>query len=99
MAAPLSLPPANPATASEATPTARPPRAASRFAATRKSRRSARPAEFLGLSRGTYRTMISRLVRVQGLTIHTQVSGQGEPLLLHSGVFTGAQSWDPLLPE
>ena len=43
--------------------------------------------------------MISRLVRVQGLTIHTQVSGQGEPLLLHSGVFTGAQSWDPLLPE
>ena len=43
--------------------------------------------------------MISRLVRVQGLTIHAQVSGQGEPLLLHSGVFTGAQSWDPLLPE
>jgi poly(3-hydroxyoctanoate) depolymerase len=43
--------------------------------------------------------MISRLVRVQGLTIHTQVSGQGEPLLLHSGVFAGAQSWDPLLPE
>ncbi len=43
--------------------------------------------------------MISRLVRVQGLTIHTQVSGQGEPLLLHSGVFAGAQSWDPLLPQ
>jgi poly(3-hydroxyoctanoate) depolymerase len=39
-----------------------------------------------------------RLVRVQGMNIHAQVHGQGEPLLLHSGVWTGAQSWHPLLP-
>jgi poly(3-hydroxyoctanoate) depolymerase len=40
----------------------------------------------------------ARLIRVKGLSVYTQVHGQGEPLLLHSGVWTGAQSWDPLLP-
>ncbi len=40
-----------------------------------------------------------RLIRVRGLSIHTEVHGQGEPLLLHSGVWAGARSWDPLRPQ
>lgn len=43
--------------------------------------------------------MTSRLVPLDGLSIYTQVSGHGEPLLLHSGVWAGARSWDRLLPQ
>jgi pimeloyl-ACP methyl ester carboxylesterase len=33
-----------------------------------------------------------------GLRIYTEVHGQGQPLLLHSGIWAGAHSWDRLLP-
>jgi poly(3-hydroxyoctanoate) depolymerase len=40
-----------------------------------------------------------RLLQTDGLSIYTEVHGHGEPLLLHSGVWAGAQSWDRLLPQ
>src|SRR6201996_3784059 len=42
---------------------------------------------------------IGRLVQANGLSIYTEVRGQGPPLLLHSGVWAGTQSWDRLLPH
>ena len=44
-------------------------------------------------------TATGRLVQVNGLSIYTEVHGQGQPLLLHSGVWAGAQSWERLLPH
>jgi pimeloyl-ACP methyl ester carboxylesterase len=40
-----------------------------------------------------------RLVRANGLSIYTEVRGQGPPLLLHSGVWAGTHSWHRLLPQ
>ena len=40
-----------------------------------------------------------RLVKANGLSIYSEVHGQGQPLLLHSGVWAGTQSWDRLLPH
>jgi pimeloyl-ACP methyl ester carboxylesterase len=42
---------------------------------------------------------IGRLVQANGLSIYSEVHGQGQPLLLHSGVWAGTQSWDRLLPH
>jgi poly(3-hydroxyoctanoate) depolymerase len=41
--------------------------------------------------------MIKHL-EVNGRSVHVEVTGQGPPLLLHSGVWAGVRSWDPLLP-
>ena len=40
-----------------------------------------------------------RLLHVKGLRIHVQICGDGEPLLLHSGIWTEAGLWQPLLPH
>ena len=37
-------------------------------------------------------------LRISGLGIHVQIFGEGEPLLLHSGIWAEAGLWDPLLP-
>src|ERR1700744_1487708 len=42
---------------------------------------------------------IGRLVQANGLSIYTEVRGQGPPLLLHSGVWAGTHSWHRLLPH
>ena len=39
-----------------------------------------------------------RQLRVRGLRIHAEIHGQGEPLLLHSGLWAEAALWRPLLP-
>lgn len=40
-----------------------------------------------------------RFLSARGLSIYTEVHGLGQPLLLHSGVWAGAQSWERLLPH
>jgi poly(3-hydroxyoctanoate) depolymerase len=39
-----------------------------------------------------------RQLRIRGLRVHTEIHGQGEPLLLHSGLWAEAALWRPLLP-
>jgi pimeloyl-ACP methyl ester carboxylesterase len=39
-----------------------------------------------------------RQLRVRGLRIHAEIHGEGEPLLLHSGLWAEAAMWRPLLP-
>ena len=39
-----------------------------------------------------------RQLRVRGLRVHVEIYGQGEPLLLHSGLWAEAGLWRPLLP-
>jgi pimeloyl-ACP methyl ester carboxylesterase len=38
-------------------------------------------------------------LRIRGLQIHAQVRGEGEPLLLHSGVWGEVRLWERLLPH
>ena len=38
-------------------------------------------------------------LRIRGLRIHAQVHGEGEPLLLFSGIWGEARLWDRLLPH
>ena len=38
-------------------------------------------------------------LRIRGLRIHAQVHGEGEPLLLYSGIWGEARLWDRLLPH
>jgi pimeloyl-ACP methyl ester carboxylesterase len=38
-------------------------------------------------------------IRINGLRIHAQARGDGEPLLLYSGVFGEVRLWDDLLPH
>ena len=38
-------------------------------------------------------------IRVNGLKIHAQIRGEGEPLLLYSGVWGDVRLWDNLLPH
>src|SRR6201995_2818599 len=42
---------------------------------------------------------IGRLIQANGLSIYAEVRGQGQPLLLHSGVWAGTDSWHRLLPH
>jgi poly(3-hydroxyoctanoate) depolymerase len=37
-------------------------------------------------------------LRIRGMRIHAQVSGEGEPLLLYSGIFGEVRLWQGLLP-
>jgi len=37
-------------------------------------------------------------LRIRGLRIHAQISGEGEPLLLYSGIWAEVGLWDRLLP-
>jgi pimeloyl-ACP methyl ester carboxylesterase len=39
-----------------------------------------------------------RQLLVRGLRIHAEIHGEGEPLLLHSGLWAEAALWRPLLP-
>jgi pimeloyl-ACP methyl ester carboxylesterase len=39
-----------------------------------------------------------RQLDVRGLRIHAQTCGEGEPLLLYSGIWGEVQAWQPLLP-
>jgi poly(3-hydroxyoctanoate) depolymerase len=39
-----------------------------------------------------------RQLNVRGLRIHAQICGEGEPLLLFSGIWGEVQAWQPLLP-
>ena len=39
-----------------------------------------------------------RRLRIRGLGIHAEICGEGEPLLLHSGMWAEAGLWGPLLP-
>ncbi len=39
-----------------------------------------------------------RQLQVRGLRIHTEIYGEGEPLLMHSGLWAEAAMWRPLLP-
>lgn len=39
-----------------------------------------------------------RQLRIRGLRVHAEIHGQGEPLLLHSGLWAEAALWRPLLP-
>ena len=38
-------------------------------------------------------------LRIRGLRIHAQVCGEGEPLLLYSGIFGEVRLWERLLPH
>ena len=38
-------------------------------------------------------------LRINGLRIHAQICGEGEPLLLFSGVWGEVGLWDSLLPH
>ena len=38
-------------------------------------------------------------LRIRGLRIHAQVHGEGEPLLLYSGIWGEVRLWDRLLPH
>jgi len=38
-------------------------------------------------------------IRINGLKIHAQIRGEGEPLLLYSGVWGDVRLWDNLLPH
>lgn len=38
-------------------------------------------------------------LRIRGLRIHAQVHGEGEPLLLYSGIWGEVRLWDQLLPH
>lgn len=39
-----------------------------------------------------------RELRVRGLRIHTEICGEGKPLLLHSGMWAETALWGPVLP-
>ena len=39
-----------------------------------------------------------RQLRIRGLRVHAEIHGEGEPLLLHSGLWAEAALWRPLLP-
>ncbi len=39
-----------------------------------------------------------RQLHIKRLRIHAQMCGEGEPLLLHSGVWADVGLWEPLLP-
>jgi len=39
-----------------------------------------------------------RELRIRGLRIHTQICGEGEPLLMYSPIWSQAEVWEPLLP-
>ncbi len=40
-----------------------------------------------------------RQLRIRRLRVHVQICGEGEPLLLHSGIWAEAGLWNPLLPH
>jgi len=37
-------------------------------------------------------------LRIRGLSIHAQIQGEGEPLLMYSPIWSQAEVWEPLLP-
>ncbi len=39
-----------------------------------------------------------RQMRIKGLRVHVEIHGEGEPLLLHSGLWAETGLWRPLLP-
>ncbi len=39
-----------------------------------------------------------RQLRINGLRIHAEIYGEGEPLLMHSGLWADAALWRPMLP-
>lgn len=39
-----------------------------------------------------------RRMRIEGLRVHVEIHGEGEPLLLHSGLWAETGLWRPLLP-
>ena len=39
-----------------------------------------------------------RRMRIKGLRVHVEIHGEGEPLLLHSGLWAETGLWRPLLP-
>jgi pimeloyl-ACP methyl ester carboxylesterase len=39
-----------------------------------------------------------RQLRIKGLRVHAQICGEGEPLLLYSGIWGEVKLWEPLLP-
>ena len=39
-----------------------------------------------------------RRLRINGLRIHAEIYGEGEPLLMHSGLWAEAALWRPMLP-
>ena len=38
-------------------------------------------------------------LRIRGLRIHAQIHGEGEPLLLYSGIWGEVRLWERLLPH
>lgn len=43
-------------------------------------------------------TATHRQMRIKGLRVHVEIHGEGEPLLLHSGLWAETGLWRPLLP-
>ena len=51
-----------------------------------------------GSSGGAAAGVTYRQLRINGLRVHAEIYGEGEPLLMHSGLWAEAALWRPMLP-